>query len=253
MRLVIALFLLTAAAAAQQAVGFVSPNVRDHMTYDTAKESLSSFEQTNFLAVADRVLCSLAPRALARPVIGEVHEQGKLGLEGAENSTLLRARVSIDEMRYAAALLGRYAHQEYVLIFAPKDLSYSMARPPARLVTLILPPNTPRSRVEAELDAAGVLHRTLDGGTVISFLPADSPDAPVRTAAHRLHATFIVQTGVGEFIGDDDRLKAAAIYDRIIAQFEAAHRNRKLSAKLWTAEWHDAVKRTCTSAAESRE
>ena len=256
MRILITLLLAVGTAAGQgavgPAVGFVSPNVRDRMTYEAAEESLKSFEETNFIAVADRVLCSLAPRAQVRAVIGEVHEHGKLGLEGAENSTLLRAQLSTDEMRYAVALLGRYAHQEYVIVFTARAVSYGMAHRPARLFTLRLPPKTPRARVDRELDAAGVPYRTLDGDSVIVFLPQDASDDGVRAAARRLHATVFVQTGVGELIGDDDRLKAAAIYDRIIAEFESVHPEKKLSAKLWSAEWHDAVKRTCTGAVVSR-
>jgi hypothetical protein len=249
MRLLITLVVAFSSAAAQgPAVGFVSPNVRDSMTYSVAKESLSSFEETNFIAVADRVMCALAPRAQVRPVIGEVHEKGKLGLEGAENSTLLRARITIDEMRYAVALLGRYAHQEYVIVFAPRPVTYGVANPPARLVTLILAPRTPRPRVEEALDAAAVLHRTLDGDSVIAFVPEGESEGPIRDAARRLHANLNVQTGVGELIGNDDRVQAAGIYERIIAEFESSHPGRKLSAKLWTAEWHDAISRTCTSA-----
>lgn len=246
MRKVLSLLLLLIGSAAGQqlAVGFVSPNVRDHMTYETAKESLASFEETNFLAVADRVLCNLSPHPAVDSSIGEVHEKGKLGLEGAENSAVLRAAVSFDEMRYAVALLGRYAHQEYVIVFA---VDPSMARP-ARLFTLRVDKQFGRPAIEKTLDAAGVLHRTLvDEQTIAALiLPGDS-DAAIRKAAQRLRARTELQQGRGEIIGDDDRLKAAAIYDRIIADFESAHPDHKLSPFLWSREWHDAITRTCTA------
>src|SRR6266571_2605489 len=48
------LVLLGPAAGQQMAVGFGSPNTRDSMSYADAKVSLRSFEEANFVAVADR-------------------------------------------------------------------------------------------------------------------------------------------------------------------------------------------------------
>jgi len=246
MRLLLTLLLAIASAAAQQiSTAFVSPNVRDTMTYVEARSSLGSFEQKNFIAVADRVLCALSPRPAVDSAIGEVHETSHLGLEGAENSTVLRAPLSFEEMRYAVALLGRYAHQEYVIVFAPQPDTSSTSR----LFSVTLPKPTARRDLERVLDSSRVRHRTLLGDkTVLVFLPSGVSDAPVRNAARRLHASVRTESGVGEIIGDDDRLRAAAIYDRIIADYESAHPDRKLSSKLWTAEWHDAISRTCTTA-----
>jgi len=63
------------------------------MSYADAKVSLRSFEETNFIAVADRIVCALAPRGAIETGIGEVHEQGKLGVErrGAESRTCTTA------------------------------------------------------------------------------------------------------------------------------------------------------------------
>ena len=103
------LILLGPAAGQQMAVGLGSPNTRDSMSYADAKVSLRSFEETNFVAVADRIVCALAPRGSVTTAIGEIHEQGKLGVSGAENSVVVKASLSLEEMRYAMALLGRYA------------------------------------------------------------------------------------------------------------------------------------------------
>ena len=245
MRLLLTMLLLLVSAAAQQsAVGFVSPNVRDTMNYADAKASLSSWEQTNFLAVEDRILCSLAENAHIDSGIGEVHEKGRLGIEGAENSTVLRAQMSFEEMKYALALLGRYAHQEYVIAFGVDPT----IKKPARVFTLHAGKQFDREAIEKALDSAGVLHRTIvDDHTVIAFVMPDDSDVPVRRAGQQLRAFSMTEEGRGELIGNDDRLKAAAIYDHIIAEFEAAHPASKLSAKLWSAEWHDAVTRTCTT------
>ncbi len=78
------LVLLGSAAGQQMAVGLGSPNTRDSMSYADAKISIRSFEEANFVAVADRIVCALASRGSVATAIGEVHEQGKLGISGAE-------------------------------------------------------------------------------------------------------------------------------------------------------------------------
>ena len=232
---------LAGIAAGQQAVGFVSPNVRDRMTVAEAAESLSSFEEANFSAVADRVLCSLAPHASVNSAIGEVHER-KLGLEGAENSTVLRAPLTYDAMLYAVSLLGRYAHQKWVILF--EDVPDGSAQ----LVTLKVPKAVDRSVLERTLDSVGLLHRTLvDEHTVILFVPPHASMSAMRRAAQLLHGTIAVEKGEGGIFGGDDRLLAATHFDRIIAAYEFHHPEYKLSTKLWSAEWHDAVARTCTA------
>lgn len=239
--------LLGPAAAQQMAVGIGSPNTRDSLSYADAKISLRSFEETNFVAVADRIVCAVASRGSVETVIGEVHEQGKLGVSGAENSVVVRAPVSLDEMRYVMALLGRFAHQKFVIAFIPEDARASRTQP-AQMVLLRVPPNTSRVRMEHVLDEAGVPYRTLlDDHRALVFLPAGTSGAAVRKAAHRLRARIEVERGTGVIFGDDDRGKASAAYDRIIAEYESAHPDKVLSPKLWSREWHDAESRTCTA------
>lgn len=241
--------LLGSAAGQQLAVGLASPNTRDSMSYADASVSLRSFEETNFVAVADRIVCALAPRGTVETVVGEVHEKGKLGLDGAENSVVVRAPVPFDDMRYAMALLGRYAHQKFVVAFEPSAAGTASPLQAAKLVQLRIPRGTPRVRMERVLDQSGVPYRTLLGqDQVLVFLPEGTSDAPVRTAARRLRATIEVHRGTGEIVGDGDRARASAAYDRIIAAFESAHPGQALSEKLWSREWRDAESRTCTGA-----
>ena len=241
-------FLLGSAAGRQMAVGLGSPNTRESMSYADAKISLASFEETNFVAVADRIVCALASRGSVEKVIGEVHEQGKLGVSGAENSVVVKAPVSLQDMRYAMALLGRYAHQKFVVTFIPEKAGASRANP-AEMVLLRVPPKTSRVRMEQVLDQTGVPYRTLlDEHRVLVFLSAGTSDGAVRKAADRLGAKIEVERGTGEIFGDDDRGKALAAYDRIIAEYESAHPDKALSSRLWSREWHDADSRTCTPA-----
>ena len=187
-RCLVTLLVLSGVAAAQQmAVGLGSPNTRDSMSYADAKISLQSFEETNFVAVADRIVCALAPRGEVETAIGEVHEQGKLGVSGAENSVVVKAPVSLNEMRYAMALLGRYAHQKFVIAFVPQEAGASRSRP-AEMVLLRVPQKISRLRIEQVLDETGVPYRTLlnkdkDEHRVLVFLPEGTAGAEGRSQA----------------------------------------------------------------------
>jgi len=238
--------LLAPAVGQQMAVGLGSPNTRDSMSYADAKISLASFEETNFVAVADRIVCALASRGSVEKAIGEVHEQGSLGVSGAENSVVVKAPVSLQDMRYAMALLGRFAHQKFVVVFIPEEASASPSKP-AEMVLLHVPQKISRVRMERGLDQTGVPYRTLlDDHRVLVFLPEGTSDAAVRKAAQRLGAKIEAGRGTGEIFGDNDRGKALAEYDRIIAEYELAHPDKALSPRLWSREWHDAESRTCT-------
>jgi hypothetical protein len=238
--------LFGSAAGQQMAVGLGSPNTRHSMSYADAKLSLGSFEETNFVAVADRIVCALASRGSVEKVIGEVHEQGSLGVSGAENSVVVKAPVLLNDMRYMMAMLGRYAHQKFVVVFIPGEAGASRTNP-AEMVLLRLSPKTSRLRMEKILDQTGVPYRTLlDEHRVLVFLPAGTSDAPVRNAAQRLRANIEIERGTGEIFGNDDRAKALAVYDGIIAEYESAHPEKALSSRLWSREWHDAESRTCT-------
>lgn len=239
------LVLLGSAAGQQMAVGLGSPNTRDSMSYADAKISLASFEETNFVAVADRIVCALASQGSVQKAIGEVHEQGSLGVSGAENSVVVKAPVALVDMRYMMALLGRYAHQKFVIVFSPDEASASPKS--AQMVLLRVPQNISRVRMERVLDKTGVPYRALlDDHRVLVFLPAGTSDAAVRKTAHRLGAKVEIERGTGEIFGDDDRGKASAAYDGIIAEYESAHPDKAMSPRLWSREWHDAESRTCT-------
>ncbi len=240
--------LLGSASGQQMAVGLGSPNTRDSMSFADAKISLGSFEETNFIAVADRIVCAVASRGSVEKAIGEVHEQGSLGVSGAENSIVLKAPLALPDMRYMMALLGRYAHQKFVIIFIPEKAGASPTDT-AEMVLLHVPQKISRVRMEQILDKTGVPYRTLlDEHRALVFLPAGTSDAAVQKAAQRLGAKMEIERGTGEIFGDDDRNKALATYDRIIAEYESAHPDKALSSRLWSREWHDAESRTCTPA-----
>jgi hypothetical protein len=170
-----------------------------------------------------------------------------LGVSGAENSAVVKAPVSFEQMRYVMALLGRYAHQKFVIAFVPQEAAASRAKT-AEMVLLRVPQKISRVRIEQVLDANGVPYRTLlDEHRVLVYLPEGTSDAAVRKAAQILGAKIEVERGTGEIFGDDDRGKASATSDRIISEYESANPDKALSAKLWSREWRDAEVRTCTA------
>ena len=209
---------------------------------------MQSFEEKNFVAVADRVVCTLAKSGRIEPAIGEMHEPGGgLGLSGAENSVVLEAPMSFEEMRYAMAILGRYAHQKFVIVFAPGTAG---SKGGAKVVTVHLPA-TAHGTLEKVLDTAQVTDRTLvDSRTVLKLLLPGESEEPIRLAARKLHGSVDERPGRAEILGDDDRGKAMSKYDRVIEEFETANPGRGLSEKLWSREWHDAEERTCTATAK---
>src|SRR5215472_15126387 len=109
--------ILLSALCPAQSFLFVSPNTREHMSDDLAWDSLDSFEQSNFLAVANY----FAARLCAKPQLSSAE-----GLDGSntENSSLITGCRS-DNARYLGELLGRYAHQKWILVFDPNPAASS--------------------------------------------------------------------------------------------------------------------------------
>jgi len=229
---------LAHAAAAQTAYVFVSPNTRETLTDEDARASLTSFEERNAIAIADRVACSMRSKVEITGVLG-IYEST------SENSFLIQADLKRDQAEYAGALLSRYEHQKYVLIFYPQAAARD------RLWTI----KTSKS-FEAAIAAARrmrltpVTLRPETGGNEILVVDIGGTfgDRP-RQLAFSLGGEATSQGGVAEILGDEnDRAKSAAIFDAKIAAFEA-HATRKLSSRLWSESWHDASTRTCSTEA----
>ena len=106
--LIVLCVLLTGLCQGQSFV-FVSPNTRGYMSGDFALESQDSFEQRNFAAVARY----LASKLCTRPQVwsGE-------GMDGTDTeNTALVTGCKNGNAIYLGELLGRYAHQKWILIF----------------------------------------------------------------------------------------------------------------------------------------
>ena len=225
-------FLLTGNSTAQSFL-FVSPNTREHMTDEFAWASLDSFEQNNFLAVADY----LTTRLCAKPRV-----QSAEGMDGSdtENSSLITG-CSSTKARYVGELLGRYTHQKWILVFDPDASSNE------RLLIATFSSDHPAD-VAKELRQAG-----LNAGTIV-FLEKTvrfylwrknaSQDAEVRAYVESHHGVLEEIAGKGTFIGSDHRSQAQGIFDQGIRAYEQAH-HQSFSRLLWTKQLHD-LKRAAT-------
>src|SRR5436305_1481931 len=240
----IALFLLTLLLPAfPQAAGgihagysyiFVSPNTRSSLTDHDAEASLTSFEQINAIAVADRIGCSLTQAIEIASAIGVYNDS-------SENSVIIESNLKQKSAEYVAALLGRYAHQEFVLIFIPAATGKD------KLWTI-----TSKQTPEVAITAARELH--LSSLTItragdqseIWIVDSDGKSTQnVKALAEKLKGTALSQDGTSEIFGDPDRLKAARQFDQRITAFEN-HAAKKLSAHLWSRQWRDVTTRTCS-------
>jgi len=207
---------------------FVSPNTRDHMTDESALGSMDSFEQSNFLAAAK----FLAAKICAKPNV-----QAAEGMDGAntENSSLITG-CNTAHAQYLGELLGRYAHQKWILVFDPVSGSKG------RLLTVSFTTEHPAD-VPKLLRSFGI-----KAGTIVAqdkqvrfflWAPDQSLDPLVRLFAGNVQGTIRETPGKATFIGNDSRAKARQIFDQRIHQFERAHPKHSLSQSLWTKQLHD--------------
>lgn len=223
------------AAAAQDSYVFASPDTRASLTDEDARGSLTSFEELNAIAIADRVACSMTTK---------VEISGVLGVYDAssENSFLIESDLQRDETEYLGSLLARYGHQKFALLFFPQAAGHD------RLWTI----KAPKS-FDAAIGAVRRMHltpvtvRASANETEIWIVDMGDQfgDRPNQLAA-QLGGSATSQAGAAELPGDDDRAKAAAIFDAKIGAFEQRTK-RKLSSQLWTESWHDASARTCSA------
>ena len=215
---------------------FASPNTRSALTDHDAEISLTSFEQINAVAVADRLGCSFS---------GPVNISGVVGVfeDSSENSLIMKSRLSSSQADYVAWLFGRYAHQEFVLVFVPKPGGKD------RLWTIktAKPIDEVLAAGRAQHLSSFTVMRTGDRTELWVVDTADKLSQTLNILADKLQGTASSVSGTAEMFGDEDRLKAARLFQQKIQAFEK-HIKHPLSARLWSQGWHDATQRTCSKA-----
>ena len=238
LRLVVLLGLAGAigrAAAAQESYVFASSNTAVSLTDEDARGSLASFEELNAIAIADRIACSMTSK---------VEISGVLGVYDAssESSFLVKSDLKRDETQYLGSLIGKYEHQEFVLLFFPQAAGHD------RLWAI----KTSKS-LDAAIGAARRMRLTpltaragADGTEIWIVDMGDKFGNRPHELAAQLGGSAASQDGAAELPGGDDRTKAAALFDAKIGAFEKQTK-RKLSSQLRTEAWHDAATRTCST------
>src|SRR6267142_5605546 len=201
---------------------FESPNTRERMSDEDAVQSLDSHEQRNFMAVAGHLAQRLCP---APAVLGGVGM-----FAGSAENTLMVSGCSGPEALYLGELLARYAHQEWVLVFAANPKGSE------RLVIVSLTGlsvvNVPRDMRKFGLNTGTIL---AEGDEIRVYLweKDHSRDDAVHSFAAAYRGQVREISGKGRLSGSDSRREAQRVFDREIADYER-QRRLKLSALLWT-------------------
>ncbi|HEY6250365.1 MAG TPA: hypothetical protein VI685_10415 [Candidatus Angelobacter sp.] len=206
---------------------FASPNTRDHLSDEAAADSLNSFEQSNFLAVAKYLAGKICPTPQVMSAEG-------IYAGNAENSSLVTG-CKKSQAQYLGELLGRYAHQKWVLVFDPS------AGGNERMLIVEFNSDHPAEEVthvrQYNISGATVLFQ---GKTIRVYIwtTDHSQDAAVHALADAEHGSVREIPGKGTLIGDDDRTAAQSVFEQRIHAYERVH-HRSLSRLLWSRQLHD--------------
>ena len=215
---------------------FASPNTQESLTDEEAKAHLSSFEQTNATAVADRAACTLTR---------SVQIANSLGIYdvSSENSFILESDLDQKKAEYLAALLGLYSRQEFILLFLDEAGGSDrlwIIKTPQSLDTIIA--NLRKSKLTP------VTVRTEKDRNEIWFVDRGEKHAEaLKMLASEVKGQASVEPGTAELPGDNDRATAIKEWRQQIRADEQGN-GRHLSAQLTSKNWRGATKvHTCST------
>jgi hypothetical protein len=219
-------FLMSLHGLLAQSVVFVSPSDKGLLTMSCAEGSLNSLEQLHYLAAAHY----LAERLCQQPQI-----EGAVGVwKGqAENSGMIDGCPN-ERARQLGALLAKYYHQEQTLVFdrdpaGKTSLISFRATQPLGVIAVMM--------AQAQVTGATVIPHTQDNVVLIV-----AGDAAQRARAMTLYASLHShglheESGTTELIGDNDRVKARAIFTTIVANAPADV--RQLNSDMYSEQFND--------------
>lgn len=213
-----------------------------------ALDAQSSFEQRNFLAVAQYLgerVCGKAdisspnaksadaakPNAL-QPDAAEVKIYGGEGLDGRDTeNTGLIAGCQPGPAVYLAELLGRYRRQKWVLVF------FADSNASERLFVITLSATPPEDAI-SQLHKHGLAEATViaegHGARIYIWTQDHSQDARIHAFSEDNRGAIQELAGNGQLIGNDDRAKAQQVFDGKLAAYERQHHvaySRQLKAR----------------------
>lgn len=209
-----------------QSFVFASPNTRTHMSEEAALASQDSFEQRNFLAVAEYLAGKLCHNSEVR---------GGEGLDQADTeNTAITLGCKGGPAIYLGELLARYAHQEWVLFFSASPRGHErlfvihFSAGLAEAMSQVRQHQVPQATVIAEGKSV----------RVYIWVKDHAQDELIRALAQDTHAETKEISGTGLLIGNDDRKKAQQVFDKKILAYEREHKTA-FSLQLWSKHLHD--------------
>ena len=214
---------------------FASSNTRESLTDEDARTRLTSLEQINATAVADRAACALTRSVQIGNSLG-IYEKS------SENSFIVEGDLSKAQAEYLAALLGSYSRQEFVLVFLDEPKGGD------RLWIV----KTPQSLdvVIATLRKWKLTPVTLRPGrdqNEIWFVDVGEKHAgALKTFTSEVNGSANVASGVAEMLGDRARPLAVKEWRRQIGAIEkqsGLQLSKQLSRETWK---HASEVHTCS-------
>jgi len=210
---------------AKQIFLFASPNMRESLTDEEAKVRLTSFEQINVIAVADRAACTLTHYVQIADSLG-IYDKS------SENSYILEADLEQKKSEYLAALLGLYSRQEFILLFLDKASGGDR-------LWIIRTPQSPDVVIAAlrKLKLTPVTVRTEKDQTEVWFIDmGDKRAEALKLFTSNVSGRTSLIAGVAEMLGNQDRTTAVKGWRQQISAFEqqsGRHLSEQLSSKSW--------------------
>jgi hypothetical protein len=209
-----------------QSIIFVSPSTKGQAGIASAEASLTSFEETHYLAAA---------RYLTEHLCQQPRIDGAVGVwKGqAENSGLIDG-CPADRAKEIAALMARYFHQEKALIFDRDTtgknqlLSFHTSQPLGVVAILM---------TQANVANATIVPHT--GDNLIVIVAADEGEhARALSLASMLHGRDAhEEQGTAMMIGDPDRAKARDAFTTIVSH--APPEVRQLGVDMYSEQFSE--------------
>jgi hypothetical protein len=214
---------------------FASPNARESLTDENAKALLTSLEQVNATAVADRAACALSHSVRIGDSLG-IYDKS------SENSFILEADLEQKQSEYLAALLGLYSRQEFILLFLEEargnDGLWIIETPQS--LDVVIP-------LLRKWKLTPVTVRTDKNQTEIWFSDfGRKRTGTLNSFTSDVNGNANVIAGVAEMLGDQDRSAAVKLWRRQIRAFEQKS-GHHLSMQLSSVSWRRATEvHTCS-------
>ncbi len=226
----------TPAPAANRIFLFASPNKQESLSDDVAKTRLTSFEQLNATAVADRAACTMTRSVEIADSLG-VYDVS------SENAFILETNLDQKTSEYLAALLGLYSRQEFILLFLDEAgggdrlwIIKTQQSPDTTIATLRKMNLTPVT-VRAQRDHNEVWF--VDRG--------EKHTQDLKKLASDVNGRASVEAGVAEMPGNNDRAIAVKEWQQQIHAYEQGN-GRHLSAQMSGKNWRSATAvHTCST------